>query len=190
MQGLTNFPFRMPATFIGDVTRMTPAAIIEPCASDTTAPPTFLGQAVVVDATSGGVRPITPADTPASGAVVYGVTVRGFPMQPPNASGYFGALGFGKVAPWLLPGQPPGALDVLRQGYIGVQVNGTPRKGGRVWVWVAADDPANNHYQGGFEAAASGANTVQLPPTCTFQGSPGPLNDVELAFNVGSMPVQ
>jgi hypothetical protein len=172
------YTYRMPAGSVGDVTRMTPAAIIEPCASDPTLPPQFVGQAVTVDAVSGGVRPVALATER-----VYGIVVRAFPTQAPNASGYYGAQGFGTVAPWLAAGQPPAAVDVLRQGYILVQVNGTSRKGLPVYVWISAT--AAPHLQGGFEAVDQTTNSLLLPTSCTFNGAADANGNVELAFNIG-----
>jgi hypothetical protein len=172
------YTYRMPAGAVGDVTRMTPAAIIEPCASDPTNPPQFVGQAVTVDAVSGGVRPVALATE-----LVYGIVVRAFPTQVPNASGYYGAQGFGSATPWLAAGQPPANVDVLRQGYILVAANGATRKGGRVWVWISAT--AAPHVQGGFEAADQTTNSQELPASCTFNGAADANGNVELAFNIG-----
>jgi hypothetical protein len=87
------------------------------------------------------------------------------------------------VSPWLAAGQPQNAVDVCRQGYIGVTVNGATRKGGTVYVWSAAT--AAPHVQGGFEAATPGANGFALPASCTFQGAADANGNVELAFNIG-----
>jgi hypothetical protein len=171
-------PFRMGAGFPGEVTRMTPAAIIEPCATDPTNPPGFVGQALTIDATSGCARPVMAATE-----VCYGIAVRSFPTQSPNASGYYGAQGFGAVSPWLTAGQPQNAVDVCRQGYLNVTVNGTTRKGGTVYVWSAAT--AAPHVQGGFEATSPGANGFALPASCTFQGAADANGVTEIAFNIG-----
>jgi hypothetical protein len=173
-----NFGYRMGAGFPGEVTRMTPAAIIEPCATDPTTPPLFVGQVVTIDATSGCARPIALATE-----VAYGIVVRSFPTQAPNATGYYGAAGFGSVSPWLTTGQPQNAVDVLRQGYINVNVNGATRKGGPVFVWTAAT--AAPHVQGGLEAATPGANGFQLPASCTYQGAADANGVTEIAFNIG-----
>jgi hypothetical protein len=174
------FAYRMGAGFSGDVTRMTPAAIIEPCATHQAGPPAFTGQAVTIDITSGGARPVAATTEP-----VYGIVVRGFPQQTPNASGYFGGQDFGSpVNPWGSAGQPISAVDVLRQGYMNVIVNGVTRKGGPVFVWVAAS--AGAHVRGGFEAVAGAAGeTIALPSSCTYQGAADANGVTEIAFNVG-----
>jgi hypothetical protein len=178
LDNYSQMQYRMGAVFAGDITRMTPAAIVEPCVTDPTNPPSFTGQALTIDATSNCARPVMAATEH-----VYGISVRGFPTQAPNASGYYGQAGFGAVSPWLAAGQPQNAVDVLRQGYIGVQVNGATVKGGTVYVWSAAT--AAPHVQGGFEAATPGVNGFALPTSCTFQGAADANGMVEIAFNIG-----
>jgi hypothetical protein len=178
LDNYSQMAFRMGVGFPGDLTRMTPAAKVEPCLADPTNPPTALGQAVQLVAASGGVAPVT-----AAAQQVWGVTVRGYPMQPPNASGFYGQAPFGNVSPWLTAGNPNGAVDVLRSGYMTVQVNGTPVRGGAVFIWIAAT--AAPHVQGGFEAAGTVGSTVQLPQTCTYQSGPDANGVCELAFNIG-----
>lgn len=161
----TAFPFRMPAGFPGDVNRKHPASI-EPCLVDASAPPTAFGQAVVVDPTTEGVRPLVAGDSALT--TIYGVTVRPFPFQA-STGGSYGSAVFGAATP-----QSPGAIDVLRDGYIMVQLNAgvvATTKGGAVFIWVAATSGA--HIQGGFETAAGGgSNTVALDPK--FYGYNGP----------------
>lgn len=176
MSDLMAFQYRMPAGFVGDVTRMTPAAIIEPCGADPTSPPTMFGQVVTVDATSAAVRPIALA-----AEVPYGVTVRGFPGQAPNASGYYGAAGFGNVIPWLAAGNPQPTVDVMRQGYMMVNTQGTPRKGLPVFVWTAAT--AAPHTRGGFEAVDPTTNGRAIP-NCTFNGAADAFGNVEISFGI------
>ncbi|HEU0215152.1 MAG TPA: hypothetical protein VFQ90_00725 [Stellaceae bacterium] len=161
---------------------MTPAAIIEPCASDPTNPPPQLGIVVTIDGASSGVRPIAAATE-----APYGVMVRAYPTQAPNATGYYGAQGFGPVVPWLAAGQPLKNVDVLRQGYILVPVNGQPKKGNPVHIWFAAS--AAPHVQGGFEAAATAGSTIELGGGTTFNGSPDANGIVEIAWNVGAVAV-
>src|SRR5262249_5668758 len=59
--GSTAIAYRMQAGFPGDVNRMHPASI-EPCLIDASAPPTAYGQAVLVDGTTQGVRPLVAGD--------------------------------------------------------------------------------------------------------------------------------
>lgn len=157
------YTYRMGAGFPGDVNRMHPASI-EPCLIDAAAPPTAYGQPVLVDPTTQGVRPMTVGDDGLS--EIYGITVRSFPGQQASASNY-GAVAFGSNAP-----PATGVIDVLKSGYIMVQLNtGTPVKGGAVFVWVAAS--AGAHVQGGFEVAATPGSTAALDPAIySFNGPP------------------
>jgi hypothetical protein len=113
---------------------------------DASAPPTAYGQAVLVDATTQGVRPLTTADTGLTD--VYGVTVRPFPLQQNSATGSFGVA------------TPPitGVIDVMKTGYIVVVLgNGNltgALKGGTVYIDIVAS--TGNHVLGNFEAAAGG----------------------------------
>lgn len=154
------FPFRMGAGFSGDVNRSHPASI-EPCLIDTSAPPAIFGQAVLIDPTTQGTRPFTTGDASQD---AYGVTVRPYPFQQQSASNY-GAAAIGNA------GAPDtGAIDVLRLGYIMVQVNlgqTAPVKNGAVYIRVAATSGA--HIIGQLETAADGTNNV-LVPNMKFQG--------------------
>lgn len=168
------FQFRMGAGFPGDVNRTHPASI-EPALIDASAPPTAYGQAVLVDATTQGVRPFAAGDTAVT--VAYGVTVRPYPTQQSSGSN-FGAASFGAATP-----PASGVTDVLRLGYImgTVPVGQAPVKGGAVYVWCAASSGA--HVQGGFEASATGGSTAALA-NATFNGSPDANGNVEIVFNI------
>jgi hypothetical protein len=168
------FAYRMPvAVAPGEVNRAHPATI-EPVSVDQALPPTAYGQAVMIDSTSQGARPVQAGDSTATD--VYGFTVRPYPFQTP-AAGAYGAQPLGAAA-----AQTIQAMDVLRAGYIIVPVNGAPRKGGAVFVWVAAS--AAPHVQGGCEAAATAGSTIQLPVKSTFNGVPDATGLVEIAYNV------
>ena len=174
------FQFRMGAGFPGDVNRTHPATI-EPCLIDANAPPTLFGQAVLVDATTQGVRPLVAGDSGVT--VTYGITVRPYPFQQAStgsaASGNFGAAAIGASGP-----PASGIIDVLRAGYIMATVPSTQTsvKGGAVYIWTAANSGA--HIQGGFEAVFSAGNTTALLPGVTFNGSPDASGNVEIAFNI------
>jgi len=59
-----------------------------------------------------------------------------------------------------LPGQP---CDVLLRGAVCVEVhNGTPKAGGKAYLRIAENAAYPNGVIGGFEAAADGANTLEL----------------------------
>jgi hypothetical protein len=168
------FQFRMGAGFPGDVNRSHPASI-EAAITDPTNPPMAFGQAVLVNPASQGVRSILTSD----GAIdaIYGITVRPYPAQPATASGAYGAQGIG-AAP-LPPNQP---VDVLRSGYILAPVNGTPSKGGRVFIWTAAS--TGPHVTGGFEAAATAGSTIELDEKSYYNGTPDASGTVEISFNI------
>lgn len=179
------FTFRMGAGFAGDVNRSHPMTI-EPTLNDVTNPVLAYGLALLaVGAAPNSVRNLVAA-TDGAITAIYGISVRPFPTQQPTATN-FGAQAFGS-------GTPPvqGSLDVLKGGYILVNVNGVahPVKGGQVYVYVAAS--AGSHVLGGFEAGA-GANLVSLDATATriYWNGPddasavgaGGLGVAELVFN-------
>src|SRR5262249_49948070 len=138
--------------------RMHPASI-EPCLIDASTPPTAYGQAVLVDGTTQGVRPLVAGDQALTD--VYGITVRPYPTQSNT------------VTPTFNTGVPPvtGVIDVLRNGYImGVLGDGTltgALKGGQVYVWTATS--SGHHVQGGFEASNPTSNGMAIA-RCTFNG--------------------
>lgn len=168
--------FRMPAGFSGDVNRTHPQWV-EAVSMDATNPPTYFGQAGVIDATSHLFRTVLAGD----GALtdIYGVTVRPFPFQQGTTTN-FGAATIGSAAPSTV-----NKLDVLRAGYIMAQLNNfaaaPSAKGGRVWVWIAAT--IANHVQGSFEAADGAGNTIELPVDCTFNGAPDATGIVEVIIH-------
>jgi len=167
------FLFRMPAGFPGDVNRTRPCTI-EPTVTSSTNPPTSFGQAVVLDATTHGVRLINVST---DSVAPYGITVRPYPSQETSTTA-MGAVGFGAGTPALT-----GIMDVLRSGYINVKVNGAtvPVKGGVVYVWHAASSGA--HVQGGFEAVSTGGSTITLT-NCAFNGPTDADGVTEIMFNI------
>jgi hypothetical protein len=155
------FNYRMPAGFGGDVNRTHPASI-EPTLPDATNPPTFYGQACVLDATSHNLRFLGAVNDTAL-TDIYGVACRAYPIQQ-QTGGMASAFGAGPVP----PAQP---VDVLKSGYIMVPVVGVSTKGGQVFVWATA--ASGNHVPGGFEAAATGGSTIALPQNSySFNGGP------------------
>lgn len=157
------FPYRMGAGFPGDVNRTHPASI-EPALFDATNPPLAYGIPVLTTTSGNSVRPFAAGDSAVTNA--YGWTVRPFPYQPAVAAGAYGADGLGAAIP------PPGIGDVMRTGYIMVQVSASTAaavvKGGRVYVWIGA--AGGGHVVGGIEAAASSGNTIQLGNNVLFNG--------------------
>lgn len=178
--GYMAFQYRMGAGFPGDVNRTHPASII-PGITDATDPPERYGATCVVNTATSTLRQLKASDASDSVDLTpYGAIVRPYPYQTPN-EGAYGAVGFGA-------GTPPtrGQADFLTLGYIMVQLNtgsAQPVKGGRVFVWTAAD--SGDHKQGGYETAALSGNTVRLDERYTYNG-PGDANGiVEIAYNVG-----
>lgn len=170
-----SFPFRMGAGFPGDVNRTHPVSI-EPALTGNT-PPTAYGQPVLIDSTNQGVRPFAAGDQSNTVAAGYGITVRPYPTQQASASNY-GSASIGAAVP-----PTTGAIDVMRSGYIMVNLpaGGSPVKGGPVYVWAAAS--TGNHVLGGVEAAYTAGSTTQLL-NATFQGTPDANGNVEIAFNI------
>lgn len=170
----TAINFRMGAGFPGAVNRSHPASI-EPVLIDASAPPTLYGQAVDLDATTQGVRPLAAGDQATTDC--YGITVRPFPLQANTAT------------PTLNSGTPPiaGLMDVLKNGYIMVGFNksgSAPVKNGQVYVWTAATSGA--HLQGGWETGAPAGNGCLIgSPNRTYYQGGWDANDIgELVFHV------
>lgn len=145
------FTFRMGAGFPGSVNRSHPA-FIEPAMNDVTNAVAFYGEAVLVNTAANSVRGIISSDT--SNVAIYGVAARNFPVQQSTAATAFAPATIGGLVAPL-----PGEVDVLREGYIIVPINGAVTKGGTVYVWSAATSGA--HTQGGFEASSPGGSGFQ-----------------------------
>ena len=157
--------YRMGGLFPGSVTRTHPQWI-EPCLIHPQATYPLPGNAVMLHQSDNSVLPV---DGTFVAGPIYGVAVRAYPTQPMvmDATGN------------ITTSSPE--VDVMREGYIGVAVVGTPLKGGSAWIWVAAT--ALPHVQGGFEAAASGASTVQLT-NCKFNGPADANGNAELIITI------
>ncbi len=87
-----------------------------------------------------------------------------------NADGLRGNAGIPPLQP----------VDVCRGGYVMVSVNilnGSPVKGGAVYIWYAAS--GGGHTQGGFEGAASGS-TLQLSQAWVWNNAPDSNNVAEV----------
>ena len=177
----TAISYRMAAGFPGAVNRSHPVSI-EPCLIDSSAPPLLYGQAVLVDATTQGVRIMATGDLVSSSPYTiypYGVTVRPYPLQQNSTT------------PALYTAVPPtsGYIDVMKSGYIMIGFNksgSAPVKGAQVYLWLAATSGA--HIVGGWETAAGtpGTNTnlVGVPGLGYYYQGGWDANDTgELAFN-------
>jgi hypothetical protein len=171
---MTSITFRMNAGAPGDVNRGHPASI-QPCLIDPNAPPTLYGQAVTVDPTTQGVRPLVAGDSALT--TIWGVTVRPYPIQQATTANNYGAVAYGNLAPPLL--QP---IDVMTAGYIFVPVVGSPVKGGTVYIWYAA--ASGSHVQGGFEASSTGGSTLTLSTNYAWNSPPDANGNAELKILV------
>jgi hypothetical protein len=170
--------YRMNAGFPGDVNRTHPATI-EPALIDSGFPPTYYGEAVVADAASpNGVR--VPATGDAA-SVIYGITVRPFPLQQQAATNY-GSVSIGAAVP-----PTSGVIDILKAGYIIVKLQGANAsfKGSLVFVCIIA---GTSGVVGGFSAVAFGGGaagtTVALDARSYFNGPADASGNVELAYNI------
>lgn len=162
------FLYRMPAGIPGAVTR-SEVATVEARVIDASNPPTAFGVAVAIDATTSGIRPMGTGDT---ASLVYGVYVRPYPLQGNGTDG-------------LGTSTPPtsGIANVLKRGYITVQLNGTTAAALNGAVYVRIANASTGKPIGGFEAASDTTNTIQLT-NAVFTGPADANGNVELAFNL------
>lgn len=146
------FPFRMGAGFPGDINRVHPFSA-PPGLMNTTTPIRKYGDPALIDSATSTYRGFTVGDTATK---IAGVLVRPFPTQQ-MTGGMSSPLGEA-AAP------TSGVIDILEDGYIMTKCNNfgasPPAKGGAVYVRIAAT--AGNLVQGGFHAAADGANTLLI----------------------------
>lgn len=163
------FTFRMPAGIPGMVNRAE-VATIEAQVVMTTNPPTVYGVPVAIDATAKQIRPIGASDTAAS---LYGFIVRPWPTQGNSINEPIGTA------------TPPtsGLVNVLKRGYISVQLNGATAaaKNGSVFVRIA--NASAGKPIGGVEAAADSTNTIQFA-TAYFMGPADASGNAEVAYNI------
>lgn len=145
--------YRMVAGFPGDVNRMHPASIV-PRLQDAANPVRLFGDPATLGA-SNSVRGFIATDTALTR--IRGVCVRPAVAQP-NTGGLTQTFGVGS------PPQSAAPIDLIEDGYVMVKCNnvaaGAPTLGGAVFVWITASAGAD--VQGGFRAAASGANTIPI----------------------------
>lgn len=165
------FTYRMPSGIPGQLNRAEQCHT-EPNIIMATNPPLAYGLPVVLDAGTKQIRPVGAGDT---ADMVAGFNVRPWPTTP----GSYANQGLGTGTP-----MGSGVVDVLRRGYMMVQLNGVTAaaKGGKVYVRVAS--PAAGKPIGGLEAAADGANTIVLDSSCYFMGPSDAQGNTEIAFNI------
>ena len=165
------FKYRMDGGIAGAVNRMHPADIAAQLL-DTTNPATLYGQAMTIDATSKGVRRFIAGDTGVT--KIYALAARPFPASQMQASSDFAPAAFGNATP-----PATGVIDVLRAGYMTIQLPSgqTCNKGDAVYVWCAASSGV--HVQGGIESGATGGSTAAVT-NAIFNGTPDANGNVEI----------
>jgi hypothetical protein len=172
------YMYNMPVGRAGTVARAHPSPTLETGIIDSAAVPSQFGLAVILDPTSRQVRVPVTADAVTQ---VWGILFAPFPFQVDSAINY-GAVGFGAS-----PVPSSGACDVARAGYLLVPINGIPKKGDPLYVWVAAT--ASPHIQGGFEAVSGGTSTIgplgwASNTNWSFEGGVDSYGVGAVAFNV------
>ncbi len=146
-------PYRMGAGYAGDINRTHPFSAL-PALMNTTSPARAYGEALLWGATN-DVRAVIATDQADSTPIVIaGLLVRPYPTQ--QTSGGMSSP-FGSVTP-----PSSGVCDILREGYMMVQMKAgvTVKRGDPVWVWATATSGAN--IQGQFQAASNAGNTVPI----------------------------
>lgn len=166
-----SFSYRMGAGFPGDVNRMHPASIVPSLINTATQVPRAYGDPVLVGADGVSLRGLVAADGSATPGVIYGFTVRPFPVQQ-LTGGTTSAIG---------SATPPtsGIMDALRSGFIMAKVpaGATTVKGGTVYAWAAATSGSN--IQGALVAASSTTNTYTIS-NAKFNGPADASGNVEV----------
>lgn len=157
------FLYRMPVGIPGDINRAW-AAIVEPNVIDADNPPTAYGRAVKM--VGGYVQPIDAADV--AGDII-GVLARPYPTNS-------GQDGLGTSTP-----PTSGPCDVLKSGYIIVQLYGATAAAANGAVYVRISDAGAGEVVGGFEAAADGGDTI-LMAGAYFRGPADSQGMTEIAF--------
>ncbi len=165
------FTYSMPSGIPGSYNRVGAGNTVEAQIMDATNPPTFYGEALVMDPVTSQVRPPVAAD----GATpnFYGIYVRPYPTHATQDP-------IGVDTP---PTQ--GEANVLKRGYIIARLqSGVAVKGAAVGVGLpgaVAPDVA-----GGITATAPGATVAPLgnPQTTYFMGPADPSGIVEIAYNI------
>ena len=156
--------YRMSSGIPGDVTRLSNATI-EPGVYDPAK--SFDTFGVPGKIVSEKFVPLEAGDTADD---IYGLLVRPYPTTSSQDP--------------LGTSTPPkaGINDILRRGYMTVLLRaGTSAKGGAVYVRIGS--PVAGKPIGGIEAAADGADTVDLP-NATFMGAADASGNVEISYNI------
>lgn len=166
------FTYTLPVGIPGAANRINAGATIEAQIIDPTNPPTFYGQAVMVDPVTGRIRPTVAGD----GATpnIYGILVRPYPTRATQDP------------PWVNTPPTAGVCDIMKRGYIIVQLFGGAAvvKGSAVKIGLAG--VAGPNVNGGFtgSAVSSTIAAVGNPSTTFFVGAADANGITEIAFNL------
>lgn len=166
------FKYRMPAGIPGATNRVEQLTS-EAQIMDTAFPVLLFG--VPVKIVSGLVRPIASGD---SASLVYGFLIRPYPTQNVGTAYSAGADGFGGGVP-----NPQDIANVMRRGYMTVQLNNVTAavKNGQVYVRIANGTTQNPI--GGIEAGASGGDCVAITGAL-FVGPADAAGNTEIQYNI------
>lgn len=154
--------YRMRGLFPGAVTRSHPQWI-EPVKVDPASTALSPGQAVKINATGDAVTALVAGDSVAT--YIYGVVVRSYPTQPVV------------VNPDLTQTTATPVVDVMREGYVGVSVSGTPKKDGAAFAGLPAGTAQ-------FAAATGTGFTTASMTNCRFNGPPDSAGVAELVISL------
>lgn len=164
------FTYRMPSGIPGSIQRNEHATVEAQIVMSTNPPPGY-GLAVALDVVTNKIRPLGAGDT---SQMVYGINVRPYP-----------SMGAPLVNDPLGVSVPPGAgiTNVMRRGYISVLLGGVTAAGKNGPAFVRIATPAAGKPVGGWEAAADGANTIQVL-SAFFMGPADAQGNTEIMFNI------
>lgn len=170
------YTYQMPSGIPGAITRPEQSTV-EAQVIDTGTPPTLFG--IPVKFVSGKIQPISGGETASD---VIGVLARPYPTTGDGVSG-LGTTSPTDATLGTATPNPKLPADVLKRGYISVQVGGTtaPSKNSAVYVRIATASAGKPI--GGFEAAADSTNTIQLT-NAFFTGGMDSGNIAEIAYNI------
>lgn len=172
---LLAYTFRQPVGFPGDVQRADSGNTIESQVVDlTTSGATPYAYGLPLKIGSNSKMQLLGTLTSDTAALLYGFNVRPYPVQATNYPG--DALGT------TTPPSTPGVIDVLRRGYIVVQLNNTTAAAKGSAVYVRVNNATGLLPLGGIEAAA-GTGLIALT-NAIFEGPADSNGYVTIAFNI------
>jgi hypothetical protein len=169
------FTFRMQAGIPGEVSRFqTLGTTISQELQNNATPVTEYGVPVIIN--NSGVRPVIATDLTADAEV--GFTVRPFPGGDITVAFPGGSVPFGSGTP-----AARGIIDVLRRGFMSVQLGGSaaPQRQSSVWVWTAASSGA--HVQGHVESVDPTTSGFKIN-RAFFRGPADAQGNTEIGYNI------